>query len=100
MTEAETVPYSKELDDKIPVGTVLPGVLIMGDYEGDRADLVGGAKWKDGHWTLELSRDLRTASQYDIDFIPGHEVFMWVSAFDHNQTRHTRHMRPVRVILN
>src|SRR5215211_6149592 len=67
MTEAETAPYSKELDDKIPVGTVLPGVLIMGDYEGDRADLFGGAKWQDGHWTLEVERDLTTASTYDVD---------------------------------
>ena len=100
MTEAETVPYTKELDDKIPVGTVLPGVLIMGDYEGDRADLFGGAKWKDGHWTLELSRNIATGSQYDVDFVPGKDVFMWVSVFDHNQTRHTRHMRPVKVVMH
>jgi hypothetical protein len=97
MTEGETVPYAKELDEKIPVGTVLPGVLIMGDYEGDRADLRGGAKWQDGHWTLEVERDLATHSAYDVDFSPGQPLFMWVSVFDHNQTRHTRHMRPIKV---
>ncbi len=99
MTEAETVPYSKELDEKIPLGTVLPGVLITGNYEGDRAQLRGEAKWKDGYWTLELERDLRTGSQYDVDFVPGETLFMWVSAFDHNQTRHTRHMRPVKLTI-
>jgi len=97
MTEGETVPYAKELDEKIPVGTVLDGVLIMGDYEGDRADLRGGAKWQDGHWTLEVERDLATHSAYDVDFSPGQPLFMWVSVFDHNQTRHTRHMRPIKV---
>lgn len=97
MTEGETVPYAKELDEKIPVGTVLPGVLIMGDYEGDRADLRGGAKWQDGHWTLEVERSLVTHSAYDVDFSPGQPLFMWVSVFDHNQTRHTRHMRPIKV---
>lgn len=99
MTDAESVPYSPELDARIPVGTILPGVLIMGDYEGDRADLRGGARWKDGHWTLEVSRDLRTGSQFDLDFIPGKDVFFWVSVFDHNQTRHTRHMRPVKIVM-
>jgi hypothetical protein len=97
MTESDTVPYTKELDDKIPVGTVLPGVLIMGDYEGDRANLRGEAKWNGGYWTLEVERDLATGSTYDIDFQPGRPVYMWVSVFDHTQTRHTRHMRPVRV---
>lgn len=99
MTEAETVPYAKELDDRIPVGTVLPGVLIAGNYEGDRADLRGEAKWKDGSWTLEVERELATGSAYDIGFKPGQPLFMWVSVFDHNQTRHTRHMRPVRIEL-
>lgn len=97
MTESETVPYAKDLDDQIPVGTVLPGVLIMGNYEGDRANLRGEAKWKGGYWTLEAERDLTTGSTYDIDFHPNLPAYMWVSVFDHSQTRHTRHMRPIKV---
>lgn len=99
MTEAETVPYSPELDAKIPVGTVLPTVLITGNYEGDRANILASAKWKDGRWTLEASRDLKTGSAYDLDFVPDQDMFLWVSVFDHNQTRHTRHMRPVVIHL-
>ena len=99
MFENETEPFSKELDSKIPVGTVLPGVLIMGQYEGDRAQIRGAAKWKDGHWTLEMSRDLRTGSKFDHDFVPGRDLYFWFNVFDHNQTRHTRHQRPVRVVL-
>src|SRR5580704_7480626 len=37
MLEDESVPYSAEADAKIPVGTIIPGVLIIGDYEGPRA---------------------------------------------------------------
>jgi hypothetical protein len=98
MTEEETVPYSAEVDAQIPVGTVMPGVLISGDYEGDRADIHGAAKWKDGRWHLETVRALRTGSHYDQDFIPGQDLYMWVNVFDHTQIRHTRHMRPVRIV--
>jgi cytochrome b561 len=99
MFDSDTVPYSREHDATIPVGTVMPGVIISGNYEGDRADLRGAAKWKDGHWTLEVSRNLRTGSKFDHDFVPGRALYMWLNVFDHTQTRHTRHHRPIRVIL-
>ena len=99
MFENDTVPYSRVHDATIPVGTVIPGVIISGHYEGDRADVRGAAKWKDGYWTLELSRGLRTGSKFDHDFIPGRTLYAWVNVFDHTQTRHTRHQRPVRVVI-
>ena len=99
LLEHETVPYSRDHDAKIPVGTVIPGVIISGNYEGDRADIRGAAKWKDGYWSLELSRNSRTGSKFDHDFVPGNTLYMWVNVFDHTQTRHTRHQRPVRIIV-
>jgi hypothetical protein len=98
MMDTETIPYSKEADAGIPVGTVIPGVVIQGDFEGDRADLHGAPKWKDGHWQLEVVRALRTGSKYDHDFVAGQNLYMWVNVFDHTQVRHTRHARPVRVV--
>ncbi|MCP8940584.1 ethylbenzene dehydrogenase-related protein [Alsobacter sp. SYSU M60028] len=100
MTADEMVPYSAEADAAIPVGTVIPGVLIQGEYSGDRAQIRGAAKWKDGWWTLEMSRDLETGSRMDMQFVKGPPIYAYVSAFDHNQTRHTRHMRPVVVRLD
>ena len=50
---------------------MIPGVLISGKYEGDRGDLVGGSRWRDGYWTLEIARALKTGSKYDKDFVPG-----------------------------
>ncbi|HET7678942.1 MAG TPA: ethylbenzene dehydrogenase-related protein [Xanthobacteraceae bacterium] len=97
MFESETEPYSKEADALIPIGAVMPGVLITGDYEGDRADIVGGSRWKDGYWILETARNLKTESKFDKSFLPGKDLYMWVAAFDHVQTRHTRHARPIRI---
>ncbi len=98
MTDTETVPYSAELDATIPVGTVLPAVLIAGDYDGDRADLRGVAKWKDGHWHLETMRMLKTDGKFDHNLVPGRDLYMWVNVFDHTQIRHSRHARPIRIV--
>jgi hypothetical protein len=62
MLEDESVPYSAEADAKIPVGTIIPGVLIIGDYEGPRAAVTCQAHWQDGHWTLITKRTLKGAS--------------------------------------
>jgi Ethylbenzene dehydrogenase/Prokaryotic cytochrome b561 len=95
MTEAESVPYAVELDLQIPVGTVLPGVIISGEFSGDRADLRCAARWASGHWALEVARRLDTNSPYDVPIKSG--VFMRVAAFDHSQIRHTRRVRPIRL---
>jgi hypothetical protein len=95
MTEAESDPYTPERDRQIPVGTVLPGVIIAGEFTGDRADVRCAARWASGHWALEVARRLDVQSQYDVPLKTG--VFMRVSAFDHSQIRHTRHVRPIRL---
>ena len=95
MTEAESVPYSSGQDVTVPVGTVIPGVIIGGEFSGDRADIRCAARWASGHWALEVARRLDTHSQYDVPLQSG--VFMRVAAFDHSQIRHTRHVRPIRL---
>ena len=51
MTDGDSVPYSSEFDRFIPEGSVVPGVIISGEYSGDRA-AVNCAVWKPaaGHW--------------------------------------------------
>jgi Ethylbenzene dehydrogenase/Prokaryotic cytochrome b561 len=95
MTTDETIAYSAELDRNIPVGTVMPGILIGGEYTGDRADVRCAAQWAAGRWTLEVARRIDTGHKNDVAIKTG--VSMWVSAFDHSQTRHTRHMRPIQL---
>ncbi|MDE2377961.1 ethylbenzene dehydrogenase-related protein [Bradyrhizobium sp.] len=95
MTDAESTPYSVEADRDIPVGSVVPGVIIAGEVSGDRADIRCAARWAAGHWALEVARRLDTGSQYDIPIRTG--IFMRVAAFDHSQIGHTRHVRPIRL---
>jgi len=95
MTESESIPYSAEADALIPTGTVIPGVIIAGEFSGDRADVRCAARWASGHWALEVARRLDTHSGYDVPIKTG--VFIRVAAFDHSQIRHTRHVRPIRL---
>jgi hypothetical protein len=95
MTEEESIPYSAAADASIPTGTVIPGVIIAGEFSGDRADVRCAARWASGHWALEVARRLDTNSEYDVPIKTG--VFMRVAAFDHSQIRHTRHVRPIRL---
>ena len=95
MTQAESAPFTPELDRFVPVGTIVPGVIIAGDFSGDRADVRCAARWASGHWALEVARRLDTRSGYDVPLRSG--TFMRVAAFDHSQIRHTRHVRPIRL---
>jgi len=95
MTEKDSVPYSTDADARIPMGTVVPGVILSGEFSGDRADVRCAARWASGLWALEVKRRLDTTSQFDVPIKTG--VFMRVAAFDHSQIRHTRHVRPIRI---
>ena len=93
MSEAESLPYSKLVDDKIPIGTIIPGVVTQ-DEVAMRDDSVRGvARWAAGRWTLEVVRRLNTGSKFDVPIKTG--TLMWVAAFDHAETRHSRHLRPI-----
>ena len=95
----ETVPYDAASDD-LPVGTVMPSVIVKGPHEGDRGDVHAVAAWADGTWTIEARRPLDTGSEFDVAFASGEPLYLWLAAFDHAQTRHTYHLRPVRVVLH
>jgi hypothetical protein len=95
MTDQDSVPYSTDVDARIPTGTVIPGVILGGEFSGDRADVRCAARWASGLWALEVKRRLDTTSEFDVPIKTG--VFMRVAAFDHSQIRHTRHVRPIRI---
>ncbi|MEL6946817.1 MAG: ethylbenzene dehydrogenase-related protein [Pseudomonadota bacterium] len=98
-TKDDIIAYDAKRDAKIPLGTVIPTTLNIHTYQGDRADVAGGARWNDGVWTLEISRTLDTKSGFDVAFQKGQTYLMWVSVFDHNQIRHTRHQRPIELLV-
>jgi cytochrome b subunit of formate dehydrogenase len=96
MTTSESEPYSPQLDAEIPVGTIIPGSLILVDDIDQRADVKGMARWAGGHWTLEIARKL-AATAPDVPIATG--TYMRVAVFDHAQIYHTRHVRPIRLEL-
>ena len=95
MLPAEAIPYSKAMDEQFPVGAIIPGVVGGGPFQGDRGDIRGAAKWAAGRWALEITRRLDTGSKYDVPIRTG--TYLRVAVFDHSQTRHTRHIRPIHL---
>lgn len=79
--------------DTLETGSRMPSVMLVTKYDGDRADVRGVASWRDGWWTIELARKLDTGSDYDVPIASGTAMFF--AAFDHVQTRHRYHHRPV-----
>ena len=95
--KAGAVPYTKEADT-YPVGTLIPNIVIS-PLTGDRADVRAKGEWKAGRWTLETRRVLDTGSKYDVAFVPGEPVYVTVATYNRTQTRHSEHIKPVRVVL-
>jgi hypothetical protein len=93
----DTRPYA-DGPDELPVGTLLPSVLATGRLAGDRGHIAARGRWSDGRWTLELSRALDTGSPRDV--VIGEGTLLWVAVFDHTQTRHAYHLRPLRIRLD
>ena len=98
MHEDDCIPYDPAKDD-LPAGTILPAVIVKGSFIGDRGDVHAEAEWKDGYWTMEASRALDTGSEYDVAINRERDTYLWVSVFNHTQTRHSQHLHPLHLIL-
>ena len=92
----DTQPYLKEKDN-LPTGSVLPSILLKKPLSGDRGHVTAKGRWSNGVWQLEMSRLLDTGSKYDLAITDG--IYLWVAVFDHSQTRHSYHIRPVYLNL-
>ena len=97
LTADQVRPFTPELDALYPMGTVVPSIVHRGPMQGDRADVAAVGTWSKGWWRVEMSRELATHSPYDVAI--DNNTFLWVAVFDHAQTRHSRHLRPLRIEL-
>ncbi len=97
LTPGNSVPYSEEIDRTIPAGTVISSSLLFPErmkidgYSGP----AGGAQWTAGRWCLEVRRRLETGGAGDVAIKTG--TLMWVAAFDHAETWHSYHVRPLEL---
>lgn len=88
--------YDSALDTYAP-GARLPSVLYGDIYEGDRGDVRARAKWSEGYWNLELARGLSSESKFDLPIESG--IYLWLATFNHAQTRHSYHLKPLQLNL-
>lgn len=87
--------YSPKRDD-LPVGSLINSVLYRSNQlEGGRADVRAYGRYANGYWNLEIVRKKQASEKTDINLTDG--ICLWVSAFDHAQIAHTRHVRPLRL---
>lgn len=90
----EVVPYSAELDT-YPVGTLLPALVLESKMQGGAGEVDAVGKWENGWWHLEFSRQFDTGQIDDVAIKDG--LYLWFAAFNHNQTRHSWHIVPLRL---
>ncbi len=96
LRQEDSVPYSDDIDRVIPVGAVIPSILLTpGMAKDPDTSVTGSARWASGRWSLELKRRLDTGSPKDVVIKTG--SLMWVAAFDHAETWHTYHIRPLEL---
>jgi hypothetical protein len=96
--KSHAVPYSEEAAAALPVGTIIPGVVVA-PFQGDRGDVRCQSRYRDGYWTLYLRRKLQTGSQYDTQFSPGGRYAFGCGAFDHAGKRHAYALPVYHLIL-
>jgi hypothetical protein len=86
-------------DGKFQPGDEVASILVA-PFEGDRADLPTGIAWKDGVWTMEISRKLVTGSKADVQFDDlGAAYPFGVSVFDNAQVRHAYVQKPIDLVF-
>jgi len=89
---SDKVPFD---DSSFQAGDEVASIMIA-PFEGDRGDISAGMAWKDGVWTMEMSRKLVTGSKTDVQFDDlGADYLFGVSVFDNAQVRHAFVKRPL-----
>ena len=91
LMKSDAVPFV----DTFKAGDRIPGIVVS-PFQGSRGDITAKANWKDGVWTIELQRKLKTtgenADTQDIQFTDmGKSYPFGVAVFDNSQINHIYH---------
>ena len=86
-------PYYPELDT-FQIGSRVPSLLVA-PTTGDRGDIKARGIWKNGVWTVELSRELSTGSQFDIPM--RNTIYLNLALFDNADSKHAIHVVPIQI---
>ncbi len=87
-------------DSKYKPGDEVPSIIIA-PFKGDRGDISSAQSWKDGTWTLELSRKLNTGSKTDVQFADlAKSYFFGVAVFENVQVRHAWNAGALKLVFS
>ncbi len=86
-------------DSRYKAGDEVPGIVIA-PFAGDRGDISARAVYRNGSWTLEISRKLVTGSATDVQFNNLNRAYLFgVAVFDNAQVRHAFQAGAARLIF-
>jgi len=88
-------PFDPE-NDTFAIGTLIPSELVA-PTTGDRGDVTAKGLWRNGVWTVEFSRLISTGSDQDVP-LRG-ELYLGVAVFDNADSKHSYHLKPIRLVL-
>lgn len=93
---SDAVPFD---DSKFQPGDEVASIMVA-PKQGDAGDIAAGMAWKDGVWTVEMSRKLVTGSPYDVQFDDmGKGYLFGVSVFDNAQVRHAYIKKAITMVF-
>lgn len=84
--------------DTFSAGDEVPSYIVF-PLKGDRADIRVAYRWKDGRYTYEVARKLKTGSAYDVQFEAAKTHYFSFAAFDNAQVRHAMAAEPYKLVL-
>ena len=90
--------------DEFKAGDVVPGITIS-PMMGGRADILSRNEYKDGTWTLEVMRALKTEGEnvetQDVQFDDKSKSFPFgIAVFDNSQINHLFHVETLELKFN
>ncbi len=89
----------QKFKDTYNVSDEIAGIIVKSPT-GDRANIKGKAVYKNGYWTLEYGRRLKTGSIYDVQFSDLKKKYLFGTAiFDNAQTMHSYETGTSRLIF-
>jgi len=96
LKESDKAPFD---DSKFQAGDEVASILVA-PIQGDRGDIATAMAWKDGVWTVEMSRKLVTGSKTDVQFDDLAATYLFgVSVFDNAQVRHAYVKKPISLVF-
>ncbi|MCP4295437.1 MAG: ethylbenzene dehydrogenase [Proteobacteria bacterium] len=99
------VPWQRaKFVDNFKAGDVVPGINLDAFYGGNRSDIKVKGAWKEGKWTLEVKRALKTRGKnskiQDVQFNNKKKSYYFgISVFDNSQINHIYHEGSYKMVF-